>query len=391
MSLKLNIINDKLMILYIPSFADEDWIDNYFENSDELLFKSLTLSKVKYISGEDVKKFIIGEVKDGLIYLDKEVFNIKHDFCIDLSFPLDFRYFVYTTTGLRGRNINFVSKISNTLNKAIILSDDTKYLESIPIKKYIEFIDKFPNPWELYLYTNKRIEEQLGVFLDIDYSYLKKYEKHLDKIKIKSKKTEHWLRKYELDKYKSLVSELEHLLKMDTLTESEWQTRVVEIILLIYPNYIHVLEKVKLNTEDGIKEIDLCLVNSNGCIDVIEIKKPFKEGILSERTYRNNYYPLKELSGALMQTEKYLYYLNRAGYTFEKELNERYNVELAGLFLKIRNPKGIIIGGNSSSFTNQQKDDFELIKKKYSNIMDIITYDDLITRLLNIIKFLEKD
>ena len=40
--------------------------------------------------------------------------------------------------------------------------------------------------------------------------------------------------------------------------------------------------------------------------------------------------------------------------------------------IKITNPKGIIIMGRQNNLTPEQYQDFEIIKRKYSNVMDII-------------------
>ena len=45
----------------------------------------------------------------------------------------------------------------------------------------------------------------------------------------------------------------------------------------------------------------------------------------------------------------------------------------------------MLILGRNKDFDDRQKFDFEIIKRKYSNIVDIITYDDLLRRLDNII------
>ena len=41
--------------------------------------------------------------------------------------------------------------------------------------------------------------------------------------------------------------------------------------------------------------------------------------------------------------------------------------------------------GREEGLTDVQKNDLEIIKRKYKNIMDIITYDDLIRKIKNII------
>jgi len=48
--------------------------------------------------------------------------------------------------------------------------------------------------------------------------------------------------------------------------------------------------------------------------------------------------------------------------------------------IKIANPNGLIIMGNENNLSSQQKNDFEVGKRKYKNIVDIITYDNLLER-----------
>lgn len=57
--------------------------------------------------------------------------------------------------------------------------------------------------------------------------------------------------------------------------------------------------------------------------------------------------------------------------------------------IKIINPQGILLAGRSNEFTEEQKQDFELIKRQYKHVVDIMTYDDLLFRLGNIIKSLK--
>ena len=42
--------------------------------------------------------------------------------------------------------------------------------------------------------------------------------------------------------------------------------------------------------------------------------------------------------------------------------------------------------GRGSNLTEAQQRDFEVVKRKYKNIADIITYDDLLRRLDFVIK-----
>ncbi len=164
---------------------------------------------------------------------------------------------------------------------------------------------------------------------------------------------------------------------------------------MVYPKYIRVFEEVTIRDvyNQKNKRLDYMLVDSNGNIDIVEIKKPFNQSIVSQNKYRDNHIPLKELSGSVMQIEKYIYFLNKWGKQGEEVLTERYKDELPGNFkIKVINPSGLIIMGRENMLTGIQLEDFEVIKRKYKNVIDIITYDELIARLEHIIfKFKKKE
>ena len=91
-----------------------------------------------------------------------------------------------------------------------------------------------------------------------------------------------------------------------------------------------------------------------------------------------------------MQAEKYLFHLSKWGVKGEDILTKKYAADLpAGMRVRISNPKAIVIVGrdqiSGASMTGSQLLDFQVIKRKYANMMDIITYDDLLRRLDNTI------
>lgn len=47
--------------------------------------------------------------------------------------------------------------------------------------------------------------------------------------------------------------------------------------------------------------------------------------------------------------------------------------------------------GRSDQFNSQQMDDFELIKRQYKHIAEIMTYDDLVQRIDNITAALQRE
>ena len=175
----------------------------------------------------------------------------------------------------------------------------------------------------------------------------------------------------------------------DTYTEKQWQKEIVQIILLLYPKYVYVFENAPVRDlyKEKNRELDIILVDANGHVDVIEIKKPFGEKIMTKGKYRDNHIPLRELSGTVMQIEKYIYHLNKSGKNGEKKLNDKYRNKLPSDFaIRITNPEGIIVMGREKGLSVGQKDDFEVIKRKYKNIVDIITYDDLLGRLQRVVE-----
>ena len=48
---------------------------------------------------------------------------------------------------------------------------------------------------------------------------------------------------------------------------------------------------------EGAKRADFLVMDCTGNVDVIETKKPFDKSVVTQRTYRDNYIPLRELSG----------------------------------------------------------------------------------------------
>ena len=167
-------------------------------------------------------------------------------------------------------------------------------------------------------------------------------------------------------------------------TEARWQIEIIQIIQLLYSKYVHAIPEAPVKDSLAGKDryIDFMLVDASGYVDAVELKKPFAECIVTKNVYRDNHVPMRELNGTVMQLEKYLYHLNRWGQQGEKKLNDCYGDQLPdGVAIKVVNPSGMIIMGRDNDLTEDQKSDFEVIRRKYRNVVDIITYDDLLRRL----------
>jgi hypothetical protein len=198
----------------------------------------------------------------------------------------------------------------------------------------------------------------------------------------------------ELTKFNVILEKLQEMLESEeSYTEKQWQEEILQIILLLYTKYIHVFREapIKDTYSNKTRNLDYLLVDATGNVDIVEIKRPFHNSIVTKNTYRDNHIPLRELSGTVMQIEKYIFYLNKWGKRGEEFLTKMYSESLAdGFQIKITNPNGIIVMGREHTLNSNQRDDFEVIKRKYKNIIDIITYDDLLKRLRFIIEQLQR-
>ena len=124
-------------------------------------------------------------------------------------------------------------------------------------------------------------------------------------------------------------------------------------------------------------------------IDFLEIKRPTAK-LINITPYRNNYSPSRELSGTVQQIEKYIACINRCATDWEKEAPKKIKDSIpTGVEINFINPQGLIIMGDAKAFSISQKRDFELIKRQYKSVSEIISYDDLLTRLDNMIEALE--
>jgi hypothetical protein len=250
---------------------------------------------------------------------------------------------------------------------------------------FIDLIRQFPNAYEKNLYSEAKVSSLVKEFFSSTKDIEKRFQKYLNKKQ--SVIGENLLKTFqetEVIKYTTIYEKLLSMLSREnSYSETQWQKEILQIILLLYPKYIFVLTEVPINADD-VKEkyLDFLLVDANGHVDIIEIKKPFDNSIVTSGLYRDNHIPLRELSGTVMQIEKYIYYLNRWSIRGEKYLTEKYENKLPkGFEISITNPSAFIIMGREKDLTTAQKRDFEVVKRKYKNVVDIITYDNLLDRL----------
>ena len=267
---------------------------------------------------EAVYRFRFARKSKGYFRVPGRILGIDNDVLLaDEGLAIERKLFVAE------RNINVFRSIARLSpnGKEIVVGGSRE--GCIPAEVFRELLAKFPGSWELNKYAMARVETVIGDYFDEMRSARDNYDAYLDKQK--STLSDRPLPQVEMlqaeiDKYIYLRDTIKEWLSSEkSRSEHDWQKMIIKIILLLFPKYIAVLENVQIAdyySKPGTKVnryIDLCLVDAVGNIDVIEIKKPFDNGVLGKTLYRDNYIPTRELSGTVMQTEKYIFHLSKWG------------------------------------------------------------------------------
>lgn len=167
--------------------------------------------------------------------------------------------------------------------------------------------------------------------------------------------------------------------------ESWWQGYIKSNILIIQQGYIRALDKLNVAIGDT-KYPDFSLVTHDNYLDILEIKKPTTD-LLKYDDGRNNYYWSKEIAIAISQVENYIEHITNSADKLRSYLQDTPEINIC---LKVIRPRGIILAGDASEFTDQKKkDDFRLLSQSVKNIV-FLTYDELLSRLVNYIGVLKK-
>jgi hypothetical protein len=335
--------------------------------------------------------------RDGYFHIEGRIFDIDSPVLIaEADLVLERKVFVAE------RNISIFRKIAELIapDQPIIVGGSRT--GAIPILDFQALLSKFPNIGELNRYAAARVATVIGDYITPLKDARAQYEAYLNRRRstmTDAALAQPELLQTEIEKYIFIRDTIAEWLRDGaTRSEGDWQKMILNFLLLIFPKYVAVLSNVKVvdaySTPGATKDrfIDLALIDAAGNIDVIEIKKPFDDALMGRTPYRDNYIPTKELSGSIMQAEKYLFHLSKWGLAGEKTLTQRYAAKLPlGMGIRITSPKAMIILGRdrrpngSPALDASQQLDLEIIKRKYANMIDILTYDDLLRRLDNII------
>ncbi|MFT3976845.1 MAG: DUF4263 domain-containing protein [Sphingomonas bacterium] len=401
-------VNDRAVILeYEPDFNSPAWVLRQLQTHQEVtVSKAFTFTSGDLLDGPTERadggidefpfRFRFAARRNGYFQIPGRILDIPNDVLIDEQHWLERKTFVAE------RNVGIFRRIAKVKgdSEPIIIGGELD--GNIPLATFSELLNRFPNSGEIDRYASARVETIIGEFFDGMRSAREKYENYLSRRKSSVSDAplpQETLLQAEINKFIYLSEVIiDWLRQADAYSERDWQRMILKIILLLFPKYVAVLENVEIpdyyTTPGRVTRrfIDICLIDAGGNIDVIEIKKPFDNVLLGKTLYRDNNVPTRELSGSIMQAEKYLFHLSKWGVAGEHELTKRYEAQLPrAMTIRVTNPKAMILLGRDRlpsgqlALTDRQLFDLEVIKRKYANMMDIMSYDDLLRRLDNII------
>ncbi len=379
------------------------WVDDKLRAEGEVtLSRTFTVRAMDLLpfdedEDEDVRAFVVGAVEGEYRIIRADVLGLKHDLRISKSVRLSRAVFVAE------RNISIFRRIDELVGEQIVVGGSLP--SAIPEDEFSRLLHEFPTATELKLYAWTRITRVLREYQETMSDAERRLADYMERRARSRPKT--WEKpsgrfpvanELELAKFTFVRDRLMEMLEdAEGYSEAEWQAAVADLFLLIFPQYVavlhhvHVRERYSKPGRATNRYIDLLLVGANGTVDVIEIKKPFERGLVSKGRYRDNHVPVRELTGSIIQAEKYLFYLSKAGRDGEVAITESHSKDLpSGVEISISNPKAFILAGRDSNLSSRERFDLEFARRAYSNVTDIISYDDLLRRLENVIASLSR-
>jgi len=391
MAISFEIHDKELWICYSPEFGI-DYIHRRFEEEKPVIIKNVFWVTEELLREEDdvieEVKFCIGYKHDGYIQMIRDVIGTEHEFFF--SEKINFKMNLF----LASKRISILKKIDDVIERDFYVGGDWEKYNGISNEAYMELINRFPKTSELHKYAHYRVSNILKEYYPECDKYEIIYEKFIQKntpnycIQDVGTNYSNYNIKIEIEQFSVALNELSELLKNNGIDEKTWQSKIHGILQILYPQYIHGEREVQFKGIDKHeKRPDFLLVNTSGYVDILEIKKA-DVTILTK--YRNNYVPSREFSGAIQQIEKYTFCLNSNSIAKEDVIKKLSQKTPEYIKINVLNPQGILLLGRSNLFNEQQKNDFEIIKRQYKHVVDIMTYDDLLLRIKNILESLKQ-
>lgn len=399
-SITFTVAGDELHMHYQPRDGDE-WVYRRFEKGEDLLVKrTFRLTKqllvdppaaalpvnpdgseeLEFDDDEPILTFVVARAIDEVYFeFDDRVLKIGIPVLLDRNARPTWKWF---TAEERTSIMRVIARLGPS---RIVIGGNSP--DAMPVDVYEGLIAQFPTEVERAKYVRARISGAVRQYTDAKVDAVADLATYVNRrTSQEPRDLQGLLREAEIHKFELLLQHLDRMLAapVGTYNERAWQIEILQIIRLLYPKYIATFPSVPVKDFEAstTRQLDFMLVDVSGYVDVLEIKQPFDGCIVTPGVYRGNHVPYRELSGTVQQVEKYLYHLTRWGREGEAALTKRFASRLpAGLKVRIASPSGFAILGRDHNLTPAQRHDFEIIRRQYKHIADIITYDDLLRRM----------
>lgn len=172
-----------------------------------------------------------------------------------------------------------------------------------------------------------------------------------------------------------IITEFKELLQKNA-PEAKWGVHLKRNLFLIDSKYIKVIPEINVMLA-GARKVDFGLVDTQGYMDIFEIKKP-STPLLAKSQDRGNYYWSTDAIKALVQAEKYLHNAERKAPTLVEDIKREKDITV-----EVIKPRAFVILGDRKQLDSKsKKEDFQILRRSLKNI-EVILYDELLERIEN--------
>ncbi len=162
----------------------------------------------------------------------------------------------------------------------------------------------------------------------------------------------------------------------DGISEAKWGEFLRKNLFLVESRYIHVIEQLNV-VLGGTRNVDFGLVDSQGYLDLFEIKLPTTK-LIAANTDRGNYYWHTDAVKAVVQAEKYLHNAERQATGLAEGVGRQRGVDV-----KVVRPRAVVVMGTWDQLDDDNKaNDFRVLRTSLKNV-EIVLYDEFLERLKN--------
>ena len=302
--------SETLLLVYSPQDEPEWLIEKLADEATHRIQNTFTVCEsdiVETISdansdifdfslSDDSKiRFKIAVLRDSYWEFNKTILSISYDLKIHNSIILSRKHFTAV------KNISIFRRIDRVIDsKFLTIGGNAESEEWLSEEEFQHMISIFPNSYELDRYANARVSSVLKERFETKHDDELRLHNYVNKKltgKPKAKIFES-IEQYEINKYSDLHAHLTRMLDDEhEYREHDWQNEIVKFILLLFPKYLYAFTEAPVfDAQFGkVRALDFLLVDSTGNVDIVEIKKPFDKGLITDSGYRDNYIPREGL------------------------------------------------------------------------------------------------